>query len=628
MAKKDDTPPQKKKMGTQIVTWGFVALLIAGLASFDISPFAGSITTIGSVGKQEVSADEYARAVENALNSLSQQAQAPISFTQAREFGIDRNVLESLFNQAALDGENVRVGISASDADVASEIQKISVFLGPDGKFDRETYRFVLEQNNITEASFEAGLRKTLARDMLASIIQTGYTSPETLTQILYDWAGETRDFSVLLLQKDILDQTVDEPSDDQLMSYYDDHKDQFMAPEMRKITYAGLFPEDNASADAINDQALRELYQTRIDEYVIAPSLLVERLVYPNQNDARSAKLRLDNNTITFEELVFERGLALEDVDMGIVTRDDFTNNVADALFSVTLPGIIGPLDTELGPALFRVNAILDAQETTLDEVRPELSQVLAEESGRRNIINRIEIINDLLIGGASLADLSKEQDMVLETINFIPDSFSNGRLSDSVAFQNAVMALNVGDFPQTVSLEDGSFVVVELEAIIPPAPMPFADVKDDIRALLMAEDAEKALVANADEIKRAVQSGQALESFGEVTTQKGFARSDISNTLPREFSPILFAMQTPGKLELVKGDGVIAIVRLDQIIEAPQTGNRADNEKAALMGALSQSIAADALSLYNTALISRAGIDVDVNAINTINNSFDVRR
>ena len=77
------------------------------------------------------------------------------------------------------------------------------------------------------------------------------------------------------------------------------------------------------------------------------------------------------------FETLVQDRGLSLTDIDLGDVSKIDLAE-AGDAVFALTEPGVVGPLTSTLGPALFRMNAILPAQNITLAEVRDTLKAEL----------------------------------------------------------------------------------------------------------------------------------------------------------------------------------------------------------------------------------------------------------
>ena len=85
---------QKKKTGT--VTWILLALLILSLGGFGITQFGQSAQTVATVGDVEISANDYARAVQNQMSALQQQTGQPVTFQTAQALGIDRIALGSV----------------------------------------------------------------------------------------------------------------------------------------------------------------------------------------------------------------------------------------------------------------------------------------------------------------------------------------------------------------------------------------------------------------------------------------------------------------------------------------------------------------------------------------------------
>ncbi|EYD77901.1 Peptidyl-prolyl cis-trans isomerase ppiD [Rubellimicrobium mesophilum DSM 19309] len=112
------------------------------------------------------------------------------------------------------------------------------------------------------------------------------------------------------------------QPTEEELRAYYDAHPDQFTAPEVRQVSYAWLTPEMIQGKMTVDDQEVRALYDERIGQFVQEERRLVERLVYPSEEEAQAAKARLDSGAASFEDLVAERGLQLSDIDLGMCPR------------------------------------------------------------------------------------------------------------------------------------------------------------------------------------------------------------------------------------------------------------------------------------------------------------------
>ncbi len=235
-----DQPRKKMKIGNLFV-WIILVLVMIGLGGFGVTNFGGGLTSIGRVGDRDIEMTDYARALRQEMDAISAQFGQPITFAQAQAFGLDQRVLQTVITRTALDNEADRIGISAGDATIAAEITAMNAFQGTAGSFDRDTYRFTLERNNLTEAQFEAGIRSDVARSILQGAIVGGFTAPPAVVDRLSAWAGERRGFSLLSLTEADLTTPIVAPTDADLQAYYDANIDRFTRPEAKRITYVAL---------------------------------------------------------------------------------------------------------------------------------------------------------------------------------------------------------------------------------------------------------------------------------------------------------------------------------------------------------------------------------------------------
>ncbi|MFM7444421.1 MAG: peptidylprolyl isomerase, partial [Tabrizicola sp.] len=280
------TEDSKRSRGKlqEFAVWTLMGMLILGLGGFGVTSFGGGVTKVASVGETDVTADDYARALQTQINALSQQIGKQVSLQEAMAFGIDQQVLQSVITRAALDNETARVGISVGDEVVATELMGMDGFKGTSGDFDREAYRFVLERNNTTEAEFESDLRRDISRGLLQGAVARGFAAPNAMTDTIYAWAAERRGFSLLRLVEADLTTPVAEPTEADLKAHYDAHVDRFTKPEAKRITFASLLPEPIAKDQPVDEALLKELYQDRIGEFVMPERRIIERLIYPDQ--------------------------------------------------------------------------------------------------------------------------------------------------------------------------------------------------------------------------------------------------------------------------------------------------------------------------------------------------------
>ena len=620
---KTPTEEAKRPRGKaqEVAVWTLMTMLIIGLGGFGVTSFSGGVRKIGTVGDTEISTDDYARALRTQVNALSQQFGRQLSMQEALSFGIDKQVIQTVINRAALDNEAAHAGLSVGDEAVAAEIMKMDSFKGVSGTFDREAYRFTLDRNNLSEAEFETNLRRDISRELLQGAVGGGFAAPKPMTDTLYAWVAERRGFSMLRLTEADLAAPVAEPTDAELKAHYDAHIDRFTKPEAKRITYASLLPEAIAKDQPVDEAGLKKMYDDRIAEFVIPERRIVDRLVFPDQASADAAKAKLDAG-MTFETLVAERGLTLDAIDQGDVSKADL-GAAGDAVFATAEGSVAGPVESDLGPALFRVNGVLAAEETTFDAARETLAADEQMEAARKVIGDRVEEIDDLLAGGATLEDLSKEAGLALAVVDHVPGQQGDSAIEGYQAFRTAADAVQQDDFPEAIVLDDGGVVALRLDEIVPSAPIPFDEAKEKVAEDWRREAVAKALSARATEIKTALEGGAKIGTFGIVDVTSETARAGFIADVPETLLPEVFKM-AEGAVQVIEADGFTAVVQLDKIMPAAAEGEDAMALKASLEAQAQQAISQDAFAAYTAALTAQAGITLVQAAINAVHTSL----
>ncbi len=614
----DDETPKKTRRGASVMAWILMAMLIGGLGGFGVTNFGGSMTSIGSVGDQKIDVNDYARALRNQMNAYSQQMGQPMTFQMAQAFGLDRQVLQSVIDNAALDNEASRIGVSIGDAAVAEKLSAISAFKGVDGKLDKLVYDQVLKQNNMTKAGFESGIRSETARQILQAAVSTGLSAPDALTDTVTAWAAEQRGLSLLTLTEKSLATPLAEPDAAALQAYYTAHIADYTRPEAKRISYAALLPEDLAKDMPVDEAKLQQTYNERLSEFVVPEKRLVERLGFATEADAAAAKARLDAGE-SFEALVKERNLTLADVDLGDVTKSQL-GAAGDAVYALSAPGVVGPLNSNVGPALFRMNAILAKQETTFEQAKPDLAKAQQLDAARKAIADKVNAIDDSLAGGASLADLAKEQAMVAGKTDYAKGAEDNDPITADKAFVAAADKLAEGDYPQAIVLSDGGVIAMQLDSTLPPTPRPFEAVKDKVAAAARAEALTAALKSEADRIKTAVDGGASLGSFGIVSRAAAMDRQGQLKDAPASVVTTAFEMSV-NEVRVVQDQGYTAVLQLTSVEPAKMDAAATQQIRQTVASNAAKSIAEDALQLYTSAVTAEAGISLDQNAINAVN-------
>ncbi|MFC6586619.1 SurA N-terminal domain-containing protein [Sulfitobacter pacificus] len=165
----------------KIAMWILLGLLFIGLGGFGAANLSGNIRSIGTVGTKSIPVDSYARQLQNEMQAISSQTGQPLPFARAQEIGLDRAVLQRLVRNRALDHETGELGLSIGDEALRNEILQIASFQGVNGEFDREGYRFALQQGGVSEAEFEISLREEAARTLLQGAVLGASKCPQPM---------------------------------------------------------------------------------------------------------------------------------------------------------------------------------------------------------------------------------------------------------------------------------------------------------------------------------------------------------------------------------------------------------------------------------------------------------------
>ena len=612
----------RKRKASNTLVWILMGLLVVGLAGFGTARFTGGAQSVASVGDREVSANEYARGLNLALVNLERQTGQQLSLQQAQLFGASQQVLGELMIAAALDNETDSIGFSAGDERLARRVGELPGFVGIDGKFDRVVYQSTLDRAGLTIADFEAQLRDELARQVLESAVTGGIDAPRAATRAFLDYLATKRDVSFVTLGEADLSAPIAAPDDSQLRGYHNEYADQFFVPETKVMTYAWLTPNMLVDGISVDDSVLRAAYDARSDEFNRPERRLVERLVFGDQAEAEAAAARVEAGEIDFPGLVAERGLDLADIDLGDATQAQL-GAAGDAVFALTETGVSGVITSDIGPAIFRLNAILYAQITPFDAARDRLHEDYALSEARRQIADISGEADDLLAGGATIEELTDETALVLGQIDYAP-----GSIAEIAAFGNfhsIAGQVSADDFPQVEALDGGGIFALRLDAVRDQRRQSFDEARAEVEAAWRAEAVAAALTRQAESLASDIGAGTPVAELGlSFSVKTGLTRQDPLPELPAAAFSAIFEM-LPGEIRVLGEGTQVALIRLDDVTVPDITDEATAAQSQAIQSQLARGIAQDIFQLYSIALQSEAGITLNQSMINAVHAQFN---
>ncbi|HEV2883210.1 MAG TPA: SurA N-terminal domain-containing protein [Pyrinomonadaceae bacterium] len=243
-----------------IIIIGFAVLMAVSLVVFYAPGRTGNVEAsrstevVATVGSDEITVAEVARLRENYMQMFGGR----ISMAQ---LGGNKRFVEGLIRDRVIAQEADRLGLAASDGEVADKIRKQFVdasgqFVGVDRYKESVTARF-----GEVDA-FEKSVRDEIAQEKLRAFITAAVHVSDEEVQESYRKKFSLSDVTYMIISADKIAEKI-QPSDDELKSYYEQHKTEYrlLVPQ-KKIRYVFVDQDKSGAKIQISDKDLRDEFE------------------------------------------------------------------------------------------------------------------------------------------------------------------------------------------------------------------------------------------------------------------------------------------------------------------------------------------------------------------------------
>ncbi|WP_321341066.1 SurA N-terminal domain-containing protein [Breoghania sp.] len=613
----------------------FIALLVLSFGIWGIADIFRGFRqdTLAQVGDAQVSTQSFMTAYSREVQNFSQRIGQPLSREQAANLGLPGQVLGQLVAEASFDhvATNLKIGISSSQ--LVKQIQANPAFQGADGRFDRNRLVQVLYANQLSEDMYVSQARKLAERRQVAEALSGSIRPPEALLQAAHRFRFEQRTVNYVELTADSVP-PVAAPNDAELEAFFNDHKADYRAPEYRKLALLPVIPADIAKPDDVSDDVALKQYNADPDRFGTTERRQIWQLTYTDADKAAADEQKIKDGT-SFEDLVTEKGLTLSDVDLGLLTKDAVLDpTIAETAFSASAGSVSEVIDTAFGQRIIKVGEIKPAANKPFDEVKDILKKEIAAEDAEREVLSLHDEIEDARAGGATLAEISQRFSLPLNTIDAIA-SDGTGPDGETVTLPDADNLLSEafitepGDEAPPVQVGRRGYLWFDVTDITPARDRTLDEVREKVVADWTADQTQKQLVAQADEMAAKLKEGADFPSLAtasemELKTSEPFSRDRNDNTLSAQAVTEAFSGPT-GYVATADGANGGRIVLQVANITTPAFFAEADEMKQ-LDNELSQMLQTSLISQFVTGVQNAIGVEINqaalANAIGTSTN------
>lgn len=510
-----------KNIFGRLILAAFAALIVVGFGLWGIRDMFTNFRAnqLATIGDREITVQDYRNAYQTDLQRLQQQARRAITSQEARQIGLDRQVLAELVTGSALDQDARRLGLALSDADIARMIRADKAFSGPSG-FDQARMDQILRQNGYSETSFIREQRQFALRKQIGAALTGGLKAPEVLLTAVNTYANQTRTADYFVLAAPDLSKAPP-PADDALKAWYDLHKDIYRSPEYRAANVLVVTPDAVAKTIAVSDDEARKVYDRDAARLYSTPEKRVlSLLTFANAADAAKARARIDAGE-SFDQVAADKAAGGVFADIGETTEAAmFDPALAKAAFALKQPGVTQPIAGKFGTVLAKVSRIEPGATKSFDEVKGQIKAQLANAQARDAIQKLHDQIEDQRSAGKNLADAAKSVGLTPQT--YVTDASGAGKgeagqpgaripaLAGDQDLLKAIFASDVGVDNDAVSRRDGGYDWFEINSVQPSRQLPLDEVRPQILKAMRDNEAQKQVAAKANELARQIDAGQ----------------------------------------------------------------------------------------------------------------------
>jgi len=547
------------------IAWVIVILITIPFALWGVQEYTGGggPPAVAEVDGQSIARQEFQRAFYQRRQQLQEVLGEDMAAAGFDEATIRQQVLQGMVEERLLLGALKEAGYAIGDRELASRIRAVRAFQ-EGGDFSRERYEQALTSQGMLPGQFEDRIRQDLlVQQLRAGVQETALATPRQVDDYIALWRQQREVGWLRVPLSDFADPQAVAEAD--IRSYYESHPERYRTPERVRVAYVELAMDDVAASIEIDEEALRQEYEARKDEFGEPERRRARHILFTAQGsgdegwsaaraEAEEVLERLDGGA-AFAELAQEhsddRASAEEGGDLGWFTRDDLAPAVTDAAFGMESGEVAGPVRSEFGYHLVRLEAVDAAEVPPFEEVRDELARSLRQGRAERRFVEATEELANLAYEHAdTLQPASDALGLpIRETGPFGRQGTQEGIASHEAvtraAFEGEVLEERYNS--RLLELGDDRVAVLRVREHQPAQRRPLEAVSDDIRRTLARDRAAEAADQRAAELREELAAG--AEPSAQPGWQGPRSVGRRAGDLPDAVTRTAFRMARPGQ-------------------------------------------------------------------------------
>lgn len=497
-----------------------LALIGVPFLFFGIPADFTSSTYAAKVNGEEVSLAAFENSYRQQLTRLSESGtELPDEFRgRVRE-----GVLNRLIGEVLIDQYLNRAGYRVSDELVMRIIRDEPEFQ-VDGEFSRERYYTWVTERGQTPASFERLQRNQLRQSQLQrGVAGTAFVTPAEFRRFL-NLTSEERTIELATFDVDTIADTI-EVDDEAVRNYYEERPDQFRSQESVDFRYVELRRDRLRQQVEITEEELRSYYEDVSDRYLRDAERRARHILIQFGEDeaaAREQATALAERARAgepFADLARQHsddgGTAEQGGDLGMQPQSQLEPALANAIFAMNAGEVRGPIRSDFGFHVVKLEEIATGGPLPFEDVRAELEGELRDREAEQLWNAMEDRVSDALFDAESIETMADDLGLETKTATGFTRSGGAGfggnqELIDTVFSEFVLEDEIVSDI---VELDANRSVVVQVTEHHASERLPIEEVREQIVGAIRTRRAEEIVGEKTSELEAAVRGGAAFE-------------------------------------------------------------------------------------------------------------------
>lgn len=520
----------KSKFGTGVLALVLLAIL-AGFAIGDIQNFGSgnigfgsSSSTLAKVGDQTVTDREMSDSMQRRLQELRQQRPDADYAAVAGDFD---TILSALIDQRTMIAFAEKYGFHLSKRLVDAEIAQIPQAKGLNGQFSDQAYQAFLAQQRLTDAQVRQIITGGLLQRMLLTPVATnarasvGMATPYA-SMLLESREGEAAAIPLGAFRAGL------KPGDADLQKFYATNRARYTIPEQRSLRIARIGPD--VPGLTASEQEIAAYYNANLETYGARQTRSLTQAVVPDQATAAGIAARAKSGA-SMTAAAAPAGANAAVTSVPDQTRTAYAGaageKIAAAAFAAPAGAVVGPLQSDFGWVVVKVDAIKSQGGKSLAQARSEIGAKLLVEKRKAALEVLVDKVQTAVDEGSNFGEAAAAARLTVTTTPLIT---ANGRSLADPAFRapaDLAGAIKAGfesapnDPPEIVTLPNqGGYVMIAPVEVVAAAPPPLANIRDRLTNDWIADQSARRARAAAEAIaakaNRGVPLAQAVREAG----------------------------------------------------------------------------------------------------------------